>query len=177
MGVGTTMTKISKYLSYILRHKPDAISLVLDENGWADIDELIAKTKDFELTKDMIYEVVKASDKQRFIIKNNKIRANQGHSINIDLNLNTIIPPAILYHGTTIKYIDAIMAEGIKPMSRQYVHLSKDIQTAKTVGARHGKPEVLKIDCQAMYQDGYKFYLSENGIWLTEYVSNKYINR
>ena len=167
--------KISKYLSYILRHRPDSIDLVLDEHGWADMDELISKTKDLVLSKEIIAEVVESSDKQRFIIKENKIRANQGHSIDIDLDLKPTPPPDVLYHGTAMKYVESIMQEGIKSMNRQHVHLSKDIKTAKNIGSRHGKPIVLQIDTQAMYRDGCIFYLSENGVWLTEFVSVEYI--
>jgi len=170
------MTQISKYLSYILRHKPDSIGLILDSNGWADIDKVIEKTKDFNLTKEMIEEIVKSSDKQRFIIKDNKIRANQGHSIDVDLNLKPLEPLDVLYHGTAEKSIDDILEKGIKPMSRQHVHLSKNKEIAIRVGQRHGKPQVLKVDSKSMHKDGYKFYLSENGVWLTEYVPSKYIS-
>jgi len=169
------ISQISKYLSYILRHKPESIGLVLDNNGWANIDELISKTKEFVLTKEILNEVVKTSDKQRFIIKDNTIRANQGHSIDIDLNVLSTNPPSLLYHGTAIKNIDRIMQEGIKSMSRQYVHLSADKQTAVNVAQRHGKPIVMQIDCRTMYEDGYKFYLSENNVWLTDYIPPKYI--
>jgi len=167
--------KISKYLSYILRHRPDSIDLVLDEHGWADMDELISKTKDLVLSKEIIAEVVKSSDKQRFVIKENKIRANQGHSIDIDLDLKPTMPPDVLYHGTATRYVESIMQEGIKSMNRQHVHLSQDIQTAKSIGSRHGKPIVLQIDTHAMYRDGCLFYLSDNGVWLTEFVSVEYI--
>lgn len=169
------ISQISKYLSYILRHKPESIGLMLDINGWANIDELISKTKEFVLTKEMLQEIVKTSDKQRFIIKDDKIRANQGHSIDIDLNVLPTNPPSVLYHGTVIKNVDVIMQEGIKSMSRHYVHLSADKQTAINVGKRHGKPIVMQINSQAMSEDGYKFYLSENNVWLTDYIPPKYI--
>ncbi len=175
MGEAIPMKDISKYLSYILRHKPDIIGLVLDENGWANIDELIVKTKEFELTEELIFKIVQENDKQRFMIQNNKIRANQGHSINIDLNLKPMLPLDILYHGTASKHVDAIMREGIKSMRRQYVHLSNDIETATKVGSRHGEPIILKIDTMQMYKDGYEFYLSANGVWLTKTVPTKYI--
>lgn len=175
--MGEEYKKISKYLSYILRHKPESIGLTLDVNGWANIDELIEKTTEIAISKTLINEVVKTSDKQRFIISEDqmKIRANQGHSVNIDLNLVAKEPPNILYHGTAEDSVNPIMKEGIKPNSRQYVHLSENIETAWKVGSRHGKPVILTINCEAMFLDGYEFYLSNNGVWLTNYVPSKYI--
>jgi len=166
---------ISKYLSYILRHKPESIDLKLDSNGWANIDEIIQKTEVFPLTKEVIDDIVKNSPKQRFIIKGKQIRANQGHSINIDLNLTSTIPPNILYHGTAEKYVPSIIKGGLLPQKRQYVHLSTNQITAKEVGARHGKPILLNIDAKNMYKDGYSFYLSENGVYLTQAVPSQYI--
>ena len=166
---------ISKYLSYILRHKPDSIGLKLDKHGWADIDELIKKTIEFSLTKETIQAVAANSDKKRFVIENNKIRANQGHSIDVDLNLSPKKPPKILYHGTAERFVSSILKEGIISQSRQYVHLSQDISTATSVGKRHGKPVVLEIDAETMYNNEILFYLSKNGVWLTEKVPPKYI--
>jgi putative RNA 2'-phosphotransferase len=170
----------SKFLSLVLRHKPAVIHLNMDNNGWVDIDELINNTnkyKNMQLTKETLMEVVKKNDKQRFIIDNekNKIRANQGHSISIDLALKPQIPPDELYHGTAAKFLKSIMENGIKPMSRQYVHLSGMAEIAETVGKRHGKPVVLKINAKAMYDKGHKFYLSENKVWLVDYVPKEYI--
>ena len=168
-------TNISKYLSYILRHKPESIGLVLDNNGWADIDELIDKTTEFTLTRDQIKQIAKESDKQRFTINQNKIRANQGHSINIDLGLNTSTPPEYLYHGTATRFLDSILQGGLTPKERQHVHLSPDVQTAKKVGQRHGKPIALRINALLMDKQGYRFFISDNGVWLTESVPTEFI--
>jgi putative RNA 2'-phosphotransferase len=130
------------------------------------------------LNNDLIKIIVETNDKQRFIISDDrkKIRANQGHSITVDLELENKIPPDILYHGTAIRFLDPIMNEGLKPMTRQYVHLSVTEKIALTVGKRHGKPIVLYINAKNMYEEGYKFYLSENKVWLVNKVPVKYIN-
>jgi len=169
------LRRISKYLSLILRHKPEAINLKLDEKGWADIDEIILKTKKFSLNRKLIEKVVLEDNKQRYIISGDKIRANQGHSINVNLELKPETPPKVLYHGTATRFLDSIMKTGLKALNRQYVHLSKDLKTAKNVGSRHGKVVILNIDTVSMLKDGFKFYVSENGVWLTNYVSVKYI--
>ena len=171
---------ISKFLSFILRHNPDSIHLQLDKHGWASIDEFIENAKKYahkDITYDMIEHIVNHNDKQRFALSadGEKIRANQGHSIHIDLGLTPIIPPDVLYHGTAIRFYEAIMAQGIKPMNRQYVHLSETEETAINVGSRHGKPIVLKILSSEMRQDGFIFYKSENGVWLTNRVPKNYI--
>jgi putative RNA 2'-phosphotransferase len=170
----------SKFLSLVLRHRPELIHLNMDTNGWVDVDELINnanKYKKMRLTKETLMEVVKKNDKQRFIIdaEKNKIRANQGHSISIDLALEPQTPPDELYHGTADRFLKSIMENGIKPMSRQYVHLSRTEEIAETVGKRHGKPVVLKINTKAMYEQGHTFYLSENKVWLVDYVPKGYI--
>jgi putative RNA 2'-phosphotransferase len=174
------MIQTSKFLSLVLRHKPEVIHVNMDNNGWVDIDELINnanKYKNMQLTKETLMEVVKNNDKQRFIVDDgkNKIRANQGHSISIDLALEPQTPPDELYHGTAARFLESIMEKGIKPMSRQYVHLSRTAEIAETVGKRHGKPVVLKINTKAMYEQGHKFYISENKIWLVDYVPTAYI--
>lgn len=171
----------SKLLSYFLRHRPDEIGLTLDENGWADINELIEKgeeySKDIELSMSAIYDIVEHSDKKRFIISDDdqRIRANQGHSINIDLQLTQATPPEFLYHGTATRFLDSILEEGLKPQQRQHVHLSTDIETAMAVGQRYGKPVILTIKALLMHEQGFVFYLSENGVWLIEQVSRQYI--
>lgn len=173
--------KTSKFLSYILRHKPEAIDLELDEQGWANIDELIDKSNNSGeisgLSKELIQEVVDTSDKQRFIISEDgtKIRANQGHSIKVDLQLEPIEPPEFLYHGTATRFLDSILKEGLKPQQRQHVHLSQDIETATAVGQRYGKPVILKIKAQLMYEQGFKFYQAKNGVWLTNTVSTGFL--
>lgn len=173
----TNITQISKYLSLILRHQPQSIGLVLDPNGWADVDELLNKSK-LKFSFQQLVEVVEKNDKQRFILSDDqtKIRANQGHSIKIDLDLTPQIPPPILYHGTVEKYLDSIRIEGLKKMNRNHVHLSKDIETAQKVGSRRGIAIILKIDAKAMNNDEILFYCSENGVWLTDNVPTKYIS-
>jgi putative RNA 2'-phosphotransferase len=175
-----TIIQTSKFLSLVLRHKPEVIHLNMDNNGWVDIDELITnvnKYKNMQLTKETLMEVVKKNDKQRFGVdsEKNRIRANQGHSISIDLALEPRTPPDELYHGTAAGFLESIMKNGIKPMLRQYVHLSRTEKTAETVGKRHGKPLVLKINAKAMYEKGHTFYLSENKIWLVDYIPKEYI--
>lgn len=168
--------KISKFLSFILRHNPQSIKLKLDAQGWAEIDELIEKSKEIKLTRELIEEVVRDNDKQRFIIDGNRIRANQGHSINIDLALEAVRPPKVLYHGTATRFLNAIMQEGLTKQSRQHVHLSQDIETATIVGKRHGKVVILEVNAQKMFEEGYEFYLSENGVWLTDRVAVEYLS-
>lgn len=173
------LIKISKFLSLILRHKPEIINLKINSEGWANIDELIKKTNDNGLSINYtdVKEIVEKNNKMRFKISNDEknIRANQGHSININLNLKEKKPPNILYHGTTIKFIESIKENGLVKNKRHHVHLSTDKYSAINVGKRHGKPIVLEIDSKKMYQDGYLFYLSENLIWLTDKVLPKYL--
>jgi len=167
--------KISKFLSLLLRHKPQTIGLDLDENGWANIDELIQKSKNIKLNRTLIDEVVADNDKQRFIIEGNKIRANQGHSIAVDLQFKAVNPPDMLYHGTATRFLESIMKTGLSKQKRQHVHLSKDIDTATAVGRRHGKVVILEVDSKKMFEDGYEFYFSENGVWLTDVVAVEYL--
>jgi putative RNA 2'-phosphotransferase len=174
-------TRISKFLSLILRHSPETISLNMDKNGWVNINELINnanKYKNMNLTIDLIKTIVKTNDKQRFILSDDelRIRANQGHSIKVDLELEEKIPPDILYHGTARRFLDKIMKDGIKTMNRQHVHLSHTEETALTVGKRHGEPIILYINSKKMYDEGFKFYLSENRVWLVNYIPVNYIN-
>lgn len=172
--------KLSVFISLVLRHKPEAAGICLDEHGWADVDELLKGINDTGRTivMDILEEIVRTDNKQRYSFNEDKtlIRANQGHSIPVDVELEEKKPPQYLFHGTAERFLDAIMAEGLKPMSRLYVHLSKDKETAVKVGKRHGKPVVLKIRAEEMYNDGSKFYLSANGVWLTKAVDRKYID-
>lgn len=172
---------ISKFISLVLRHRPELIDLTLDEQGWADVDELINKASATGtiIDKDILNEIVVTNDKQRFAFNEDKtkIRANQGHSIAIDLHLQPKVPPAILYHGTAEQYLNGIMNIGLKKKTRQHVHLSANIETAKAVGSRHGKPIILTIDALKMHQDGYIFYLSDNKVWLTDNVPTIYISQ
>ncbi len=171
--------KISKFVSLVLRHKPENIGLTLSKDGWANVYELIEKIKATgrNINEDILERVVLYNDKKRFSFNENHIliRANQGHSINVDLEFEEKEPPEILFHGTSINNIDSIKQEGIKKMGRLYVHLSLTEETAKKVGERHGKPAIIKINSKQMYEDGIKFYLSENKVWLCDYVDPKYI--
>ena len=172
---------ISKLISLVLRHKPEAIGINLDRNGWVPVDELIKKINESgtSLTPDTLRKVVDTNDKQRFSFNEDltKIRANQGHSVDIDLELKSVKPPEILYHGTAEKFVDSILKEGIIKQRRQFVHLSVQIDTANSVGSRHGKPIILSIDAKSMAEDGFDFFISENGVWLTEEVPAKYISK
>lgn len=173
------LDKLSVFISLILRHKPDVVGIQLDEHGWANVDELINGINNTgrNINMDILEEIVRTDNKQRYSFNDDKtlIRANQGHSISVDVELEEKQPPKYLYHGTADRFINSIMTDGLKPMSRLYVHLSKDEETAMKVGKRHGKPIVLKIESEEMYNDGIKFYLSENSVWLTKYVDKKYI--
>lgn len=169
------MKKTSVFISLILRHKPDVIGISLDEHGWANVQELINginKTGKYSIDMPVLEEIVRTDNKQRYSFNEDrsKIRANQGHSINVDVELKAAVPPEILYHGTGEKYVDSINTEGLKPKSRLYVHLSKDVETAVTVGSRHGKSVVYTVASGEMHRQGYTFYLSENGVWLTKNV-------
>ena len=170
--------KISKALSYWLRHNPESIDIKIDENGWVNVKELIEKAKN-EILFDFneLKQVVQNNDKKRFSFSDDlcEIRANQGHSIKVELNLKEIIPPAILYHGAPIGVVDLIMKEGLKKMNRHHCHLSKDKETAEKVGSRRGKFKILEIEAMKMRADGCKIYLSENGVYLVDEVLPKYI--
>lgn len=171
---------ISKFLSLVLRHSPETINLKLDENGWADVEELISKCsqKGNKLDFELLDYVVESNDKKRFAFNENKtkIRASQGHSISVELNLEETEPLEYLYHGTVGKFLENIKKEGLQKMSRQHVHLSKDRETATKVGSRRGVPQILTVRSCAMHRDGFKFYLSDNNVWLTDEVPVKYID-
>jgi putative RNA 2'-phosphotransferase len=173
------LTRFSKFISLVLRHKPESIGLRLDEHGWAQIDELIAAANraGVPLTRDALDTVVAENNKQRFAISadGRAIRARQGHSIAVDLQLTPVEPPPQLFHGTAERFVASIREQGLQRRTRRHVHLSADAATAHSVGARHGKPVVLVIDSGAMQRDGFAFYLSENGVWLVEEVPARYI--
>jgi putative RNA 2'-phosphotransferase len=178
--MNSNLIKLSKFLSLILRHKPETIELTLDENGWADVAELIYlanKHNKTPLTQALLKEIVVNNDKQRFAFNEDKsrIRANQGHSITIDLDLIPQTPPDILYHGTATRFIESIRDRGLIAQSRQHVHLSLDKETAIKVGSRHGKPVVLNIWAAKMHLAGFEFFRSNNGVWLTKQVPVEYI--
>ena len=170
--------KTSRFISLILRHKPETIGITLDEHGWADVGELIeGVSKTHPLDMAILERIVSEDEKQRYSFNEDKtlIRANQGHSIPVDVELEEKEPLEELFHGTGEKYRDAIDREGLIPMSRLYVHLSSDEQTAHKVGQRHGKPVIYRVLSGQMYRDGYKFFLSVNGVWLTKSVPVKYL--
>ncbi|MGO1298983.1 MAG: RNA 2'-phosphotransferase [Vibrio sp.] len=177
--INQELESVSKFLSYILRHCPQDINLKLDSEGWAEVSELISKASSkMKLTQNLIHEVVSTSDKKRFSISSDglKIRANQGHSIKVNLKLTPKEPPKVLYHGTATRFLDYIFEEGLISGKRHHVHLSMDINTAKTVGQRYGEPVILRIDSKNMFRQGIKFYISENNIWLVDNVPPKYLS-
>lgn len=163
-------------MSLILRHDPGKIGLTLDRGGWADLDELLRLAPPW-VTREAVERAVAENDKQRFTVKDGRIRANQGHSIDVILDLVALEPPEFLYHGTYHKVVDAIWAEGLKRMARHHVHMAAETGTAVTVGRRSGTPVVFKILARAMHQEGHVFYCSDNGVWLTDHVPPKYLKR
>lgn len=173
------ITRTSKFLSLILRHNPAAIGLELDPNGWAKIDALLqgAAAQGRVISRELLDRVVRENSKRRYAISDDGtcIRANQGHSIEIDLQLQPQQPPPILYHGTAARFLESIRRSGLLPQSRQHVHLSTDHATAIKVGQRHGKPAILQVDAQRMEEQGSVFYLSANGVWLTNSVLPAFI--
>lgn len=170
----------SKFLSLILRHKPEVAGITLNEHGWADVEELITgvqKTRPFD--RETLERIVAADEKQRYSFNKDHtlIRANQGHSIPVDVELPVMEPPEILFHGTGEKYAASIDVQGLLPKGRLYVHLSGDMETARKVGARHGKPVVYQVQSKQMTRDGFIFYLSVNGVWLTKTVLPQYLQK
>jgi putative RNA 2'-phosphotransferase len=173
------LKELSKFLSFVLRHKPDSIGVVLDSQGWVSVDELIAKShaSATRFTREDLLRVVETSEKKRFTLSADAqmIRAAQGHSVAVDLELTPKEPPAILYHGTATRFLDSILVEGLNAKSRQQVHLSFDSATAKLVGQRHGRPAVLKVDARSMHAQGFKFFQADNGVWLVDHVPPKFL--
>ena len=173
-------TRTSRFISLILRHKPETIGIALDEHGWADVLELIeGVNKTHPLNMEILEEIVRTDEKGRYSFNadHTLIRANQGHSIPVDVELKKTTPPEILFHGTGEKFTASIDIIGLIPKSRLYVHLSADRETAVAVGKRHGKPTVYEVNAAQMNADGYSFFLSENGVWLTKTVPAKYLNK
>ena len=173
-------TTISKFMSLVLRHNPNAAELTLDSNGWANVDDLlkgISVRKNTKVTFGELEEIVATNNKKRFQFSDDftKIRAVQGHSVSVDVELTEAVPPAVLYHGTASKNLQSIYSKGLHPRSRLHVHLSAEIETAVQVGKRHGNPVVLEIDTAKMRKDGYKFYLADNGVWLADSVPAAYL--
>ena len=174
------LTKISKYISLILRHKPEVIGIQLDANGWANVEALLAGIgRKYPIDFEVLEEIVRTDNKERYSFNEDKtkIRANQGHSIQVDVELSVTEPPEILYHGTAERFSASIEAKGLLPQNRLYVHLSPDMETAEKVGRRHGKPIIYLVNAGQMRQDGYTFLLSANGVWLTKMVPAQYLKR
>lgn len=175
------LENIGKFLSLILRHQPQAVGIQLDEHGCANVEELLEGMSNHGKPVDMqtLEYMVANNDKKRYSFNDDKtlIRANQGHSIPVDVELEEKVPPEYLYHGTGEKYVSSIEKNGLLPKSRLYVHLSNDVSTAENVGRRHGSPIVYKIHSAEMHKDGYCFYLSVNGVWLTKKVPVKYLQK
>jgi len=173
--------RISKFLSLVLRHKPETIGLTLDENGWTDVNALLEKLK--ANGKDIDFKtlqyVVENNSKKRFAFNDtqDQIRANQGHSIKIDLGYEPVEPPETLYHGTAERFLDSIFKTGLEKRNRHHVHMSGDLDTASKVGVRHGKLVILEVLSKAMYKDGYHFYISDNKVWLTDTVPPQYLRK
>ncbi|WP_345954001.1 RNA 2'-phosphotransferase [Mucilaginibacter sp. PAMB04168] len=173
------ITSISKFLSLVLRHQPELIGMELDLQGWVSVDELLKKANVHGklITMEMLNHVVETNSKKRFAFSDDKqkIRASQGHSVEVELGYEPHVPPAVLYHGTGAQSVDSILHLGLQKRSRQHVHLSADPETAVKVGSRHGKPVVLKVLADQMQQKGFVFYLSANGVWLTDNVPPEFL--
>jgi putative RNA 2'-phosphotransferase len=173
------LVRTSKFLSLVLRHRPQLAGLTLDSAGWVSVEALLAgcASKGLPITHDDLEEVVARNNKQRFAFDESGtlIRANQGHSVEVDLALESAEPPDVLYHGTAERAGEVIRREGLKKMQRHHVHLSVDVETARAVGARHGKPLVLQVDAEAMREAGFAFYRSDNGVWLVDSVPPEYL--
>ena len=172
---------VSKYLAKHLRHAPHELGLTLGPGGWVPVDDLLEATgkHGFPISYDELVECVETNDKQRFAFdaSGELIRANQGHSVEVDLQLEEREPPETLYHGTVERFLPAILAEGLNRGKRHHVHLSKDVETARKVGARRGQPVILTVDAGRMHRDGHRFFLSANGVWLTDAVPPGYLTK
>ncbi len=175
------ITHISKFLSLVLRHQPETIGIQLDRNGWTDIDELLEKANNcgVKFDRETLDHIVTTNSKKRFAFNDtlDKIRASQGHSVEIELGYTNQKPPKRLFHGTGEKFVQSILDTGLEKRSRQHVHLSSDFETAIKVGQRHGKPFVFNVLAEQMYNDNFQFFISDNGVWLTDNVPTKYLKR
>lgn len=171
------LVRISKYLAKHLRHRPERIGIELDAHGWVEIDALLAATAahGFPISREELEEVVARNDKRRFMIDGDRIRANQGHTVPVDLDLPVVEPPPLLHHGTVARNLPAIRMEGLRRMGRHHVHLSPDRETARAVGARRGEPVVLVVEAGAMHAARHEFRVSANGVWLVHHVPPQFI--
>jgi len=172
---------VSKFLSKHLRHAPDALGLTLRPGGWVSVDDLLAGSAKvgFPIAYDELIECVETNDKKRFSFDatGDLIRANQGHSVEVDLHLEQREPPEVLFHGTVDRFLDSILAEGLKKGRRHHVHLSQECETARRVGARRGRPVILQVAARHMHAQGIPFFRSANGVWLTDSVPPEYLSR
>jgi putative RNA 2'-phosphotransferase len=179
--VDRSLVTVSKFLAKHLRHAPETLGLTLQPGGWVSVDDLLAACQraGFAISYDELIECVETNDKKRYSFDDTGelIRANQGHTVDVDLQLEENEPPDVLFHGTVERFLASIMAEGLKRGKRHHVHLSKDVVTARKVGARRGKPVILQVDARTMYAQGFKFFLSANGVWLTESVPPAFLTR
>jgi putative RNA 2'-phosphotransferase len=175
------LVTVSKFLSKHLRHAPEDLGLTLEAGGWVRVEDLLAgcERANFRVSRAELREVVEKNDKKRFSFDESgeRIRANQGHSTEVDLQLTPQTPPDVLYHGTAAHFVEDILQGGVKRMSRHHVHLSTTVETATAVGRRHGKPVVLRVDAAAMSRDGLTFYCSDNGVWLVDEIPPLYLSR
>lgn len=176
------LKRISKFLSFILRHEPQSIGLTLDDQGWAVVDELLrqAKLHDHPITLDQLMTVIKTNDKQRFTLSadQQRIRAAQGHTLtSVQIDYTPTPPPPKLYHGTASRFMKSIQQQGLKPKQRHHVHLTESVDTARSVGSRYGLPVILQVDTAAMLEAGFTFYLSDNQVWLAQEVPARFLTR
>lgn len=181
MPASDDFTSKSKLLARVLRHDPAAAGIVLDSEGWVDVEKLLGglAERGVRISREALAEIVATNDKQRFALSADatRIRANQGHSVHVELQLREAAPPPVLYHGTVAKNLAGIMREGLRPMARHHVHLSADVATAKAVGGRRGPPAVLVVNSHRMHADGFRFFVSDNGVWLVDAVPLQYLKQ
>lgn len=172
---------ISKFLSLVLRHQPETIGIELDQNGWTDVETLLKKATSYgiKLDNETLKYIVETNSKKRFAFNDtfDRIRASQGHSVEIELGYTSQKPPEILFHGTAENFVQSILNTGLEKRNRQHVHLSSDLETAIKVGQRHGKPFIFKVLALQMYNDNFQFFISDNGVWLTDNVPTKYLKQ
>jgi putative RNA 2'-phosphotransferase len=180
MKEAENLVRTSKFLSLVLRHRPGMIGVTLDDAGWVDVEELLkgCEARGNRISRELLEEVVARNDKCRFSFSEDgrRIRANQGHTVDVDLGLPPVAPPELLYHGTAEQNLEPILRDGIHRGKRHHVHLSPDRETAITVGRRHGKPVVLVVQSGEMAREGFTFYCSENGVWLVDSVPTRFLS-
>lgn len=171
------LVRMSKFLSLVLRHKPEVAGLALDENGWIGIDELLAgcKTAGHMISRSAFDEIVVTNEKKRFTVEGDRVRAAQGHSVDIDLGYQPVKPPDVLYHGTATQFLDSIRKTGLQPQARQHVHLPSSLITAVDVGKRRGEAAIVAVKAKQAYEAGVLFYQADNGVWLSEEIAPQFL--